>query len=155
MPLPQRHRQPRPQGLYDPGAEHDACGVGFVAQLHGERSHAVVRKGIEVLLNLEHRGACGCDPDSGDGAGVLIQIPDAFLRDWADTARLSLPEPGAYAVGMVFLDLDPAIGGRQAAHFERIVAKEGQRLIGWRDVPHNPGAIGRVAREGLPQIRQI
>jgi glutamate synthase domain-containing protein 2/glutamate synthase domain-containing protein 1/glutamate synthase domain-containing protein 3 len=155
MPLPQRHRQPHPQGLYDPGAEHDACGVGFVAHLRGEKSHAVVRKGIEVLLNLEHRGACGCDPDSGDGAGVLIQIPDAFLRDWADASRLSLPEPGGYAVGMVFLDRDPTIGRRQAAHFERIVAEEGQQLIGWRDVPHNPGAIGRVAREGLPEIRQI
>ncbi len=155
MPLPQRHHLPQKQGLYDPCAEHDACGVGFVAHLHGEKSHTVIRKGVEVLLNLEHRGACGCDPETGDGAGVLIQIPDAFMREWAAGEGTELPEEGRYAMGMVFLDPDAEIGQRQRELFEETVANEGQRVIGWREVPHDPEAIGRVAREGLPDIRQI
>src|SRR5262245_48044574 len=148
-------RPPRRQGLYDPAFEHDACGVGFVADIGGRASHDVVQKGIQVLMNLGHRGACGCDPDSGDGAGLLVQIPDAFLRRECAARGIELPKPGRYAVGMVFLAQNPAAAARQEATFERVVAREGQRLLGWRDVSHEPSAIGRLARAGLPRIRQI
>ena len=143
------------QGLYDPANEHDACGVGFVAHLKGDASHSVVRKGIEVLVNLEHRGACGCDPETGDGAGVLIQIPDQLYREDLQREGVDLPDQGSYAVGMIFLSRDPAVAARQEAIVEALVREEGQAVIGWRDVPHNPAAIGVQAREGLPQIREI
>ena len=149
------HGLPPRQGLYDPAFEHDACGVGFVANIRGERSHDVIRKGIQVLENLEHRGACGCDPQTGDGAGVLIQLPDAFLRREAGQLGIDLPAPGAYAVGQVFLSTDDELAAWQAARFEEAVIGEGQRVLGWRDVPHHPETIGRVAREGLPRIRQV
>jgi glutamate synthase (NADPH) large chain len=145
-------RPAQPQGLYDPQFEHDACGVAFVASIAGERSHAIVAQGIEALVNLGHRGACGCDPNTGDGAGILIQLPDAFLRR---VSGLNLPPLGQYGVGMAFLPTDPA----ERAECERIVeaacADEGVRLLGWRDVPHNPEAIGWLAREGMPAIRQM
>ena len=143
------------QGLYDPAQEHDACGVGFVANIRGERSHAVVHRGVEVLVRLEHRGACGCDPETGDGAGILIQLPDRFLRQEAATLGFALPEPGRYASGLVFLSQDDRERKAQAAAFERVVASEGQRFLGWREVPVDPAAIGRVARESLPEIRQV
>ncbi|HEU4428100.1 MAG TPA: hypothetical protein VFT98_05070, partial [Myxococcota bacterium] len=126
------------QGLYDPAFEHDACGVGFVANVRGEKSHDVVEKGIRVLENLEHRGACGCDPDSGDGAGLLVQIPDAFLRRELEKQKLALPAPGKYAVAMLFVSQDAAAATRQAQLFERAVITEGQRVLGWRDVPNAP-----------------
>jgi len=143
------------QGLYDPANEHDACGVGFVASIRGEKSHDVVQKGIRVLCNLEHRGACGCDPETGDGAGLLVQIPDAFMRGEAKKHGIELPPVGCYAVGMIFLAQDADVAAQQAAALERIAAAEGQRVLGWRDVPHDPTAIGRVARESLPRIRQV
>ncbi len=143
------------QGLYDPANEHDACGVGFVAHLKGDASHSVVRKGIQVLVNLEHRGACGCDPETGDGAGVLIQIPDQLYREDLQREGVDLPDRGSYAVGMIFLSRDPAVAARQEAIVEALVREEGQAVVGWRDVPHNPAAIGIQAREGLPQIREI
>ncbi|MEN8158887.1 MAG: glutamate synthase central domain-containing protein, partial [Myxococcota bacterium] len=146
---------PRPEGLYDPAFEHDACGVGFVARVNGEPTHDVVEQGVQVLVNLEHRGACGCDPDSGDGAGLLVQIPDAFLRRECRALGIELPEAGRYAAGMVFLAQDADAAARQQAVLERVVAAEGQQLLGWRDVPHDPEAIGRLAREGLPRIRQV
>ncbi len=150
-----RNGLPVKQGLYDPAHEHDACGVGFVANVHGERSHDLIHKGVQVLVNLEHRGACGCDPETGDGAGVLIQLPDAFLRQEARKLGFELPAAGAYASGMVFLSTDPEERATQAARFEEIVEAEGQRVLGWRDVPVDPGAIGRVARECMPSIRQV
>jgi glutamate synthase domain-containing protein 1 len=101
------------QGLYDPANEHDACGVGFVANIRGEKSHDVVAKGIQVLINLEHRGACGCDPETGDGAGFLVQIPDVFLRREMKAQGIELPEPGRYAVAMAFLAQDAAASARQ------------------------------------------
>ena len=143
------------QGLYDPANEHDACGVGFVANIRGEKSHDAVEKGIEVLINLEHRGACGCDPDSGDGAGLLVQIPDALFRRETPSLGFSLPEVGRYAVGMLFLAQDDAAAARQRALLEGIVTGEGQAVLGWRDVPHDPEAIGWLARESLPRIQQI
>jgi len=146
---------PPQQGLYDPANEHDACGVGFVANVSGTRSHEVIRMAIEVLRNLEHRGACGCDPDSGDGAGLLIQIPDAFLRRECAGLGIELPPPERYAVAMVFLDADEAASARQVALLEAAVRAEGQRILGWREVPIDPDAIGWQARTGLPRIRQL
>jgi glutamate synthase domain-containing protein 1 len=143
------------QGLYDPAHEHDACGVGFVANLRGEKSHEVVSKGIQVLINLEHRGACGCDPETGDGAGLLVQIPDLVLRREMASQGVELPEAGRYAVGMIFLERDPKAGDAQAAILEEIVRQEGQRVIGWRDVPCDCQAIGWLARESMPRVRQI
>ena len=99
--------RPATQGLYDPAHEHDACGVGFVAQIDGTKSHALVHQGIQVLERLEHRGACGCDPETGDGAGILIQIPDRFLRQEAARLGIELPPLGAYASGMIFQSQDP------------------------------------------------
>jgi glutamate synthase domain-containing protein 2/glutamate synthase domain-containing protein 1/glutamate synthase domain-containing protein 3 len=143
------------QGLYDPANEHDACGVGFVANIAGEKSHEVIDRGLDLLTNLEHRGACGCDPDSGDGAGLLIQIPDVFLRRELAKQGLELPEAGAYAVGMSFLAQDDAAAARQKEVLEGAVAEEGQRVLGWREVPIDSDAIGWQAREGLPRIEQI
>ncbi|MEA2615474.1 MAG: glutamate synthase large chain [Chloroflexota bacterium] len=141
-----------PQGLYDPRFEHVACGVAFVASIAGERSNAIVGRGLEALVNLGHRGACGCDPETGDGAGILIQIPDAFLRR---EAGVDLPAPDAYGVGMVFLPTDPEERRRCEAIVERCCDDEGLRLLGWRDVPHDPAAVGYVARAGMPAIRQF
>jgi glutamate synthase domain-containing protein 2/glutamate synthase domain-containing protein 1/glutamate synthase domain-containing protein 3 len=148
-------QRPARQGLYDPRLEHEACGVGFVADIAGTPSHAIVRKGLAVLENLEHRGACGCDPETGDGAGILIQLPHRFLRGQADRLGFALPEPGAYAVGQVFLDTDPAERAWQERRLEQAVVSEGQRVLGWRDVPHDPEKIGRLARQGLPVLRQL
>ena len=143
------------QGLYDPAFEHDACGVGFVANIRGVKSHDVVEKGIRVLENLEHRGACGCDPDSGDGAGLLVQIPDAFLRREFAKQKLSLPAPGRYAVAMLFVSMDPAAAARQAQIFESAVAEQGQSVFGWREVPTHPETVGRLARAAAPRVRQL
>ncbi len=145
----------RPQGLYAPELEHDACGVGFVANIAGEKSHELVHLGVELLVRLEHRGACGCDPETGDGAGLLIQLPDRFLRQEAEKLGIELPEPGAYASGMVFLSHSLAQRDRQMATLEHVITEAGQRVLGWRDVPTDPEAIGRVARDSMPVFRQI
>ena len=123
---------PPRQGLYDSNNEHDACGVGFVANIKGEKSHLTVKRGLEILVNIDHRGAVGADPLLGDGAGILLQIPDALLRDWANSEKLTLPPLGDYAVAMCFLPSDPAEAEYATAHFERFIAKEGQDMIGWR-----------------------
>jgi glutamate synthase domain-containing protein 2/glutamate synthase domain-containing protein 1/glutamate synthase domain-containing protein 3 len=146
---------PPKEGLYDPANEHDACGMGFVANIAGQASHAVVRRGIEVLENLNHRGAAGCDPCTGDGAGVLVQVPDAFFRKEADRLGFGLPAAGAYAVGMVFLSPEADERAWQTAAVEEVIAGEGQRLLGWRDVPVDPTRIGDIAREAMPCIRQV
>ena len=141
------------QGLYDSRFEHDACGVGFVADLPGRRSHDIVVKGLTILRNLDHRGAKGSDPDTGDGAGILTQIPDALFRE---TCGFALPERDAYAVGIAFLSPDrgdDAAGAVGAV--ERLAAEEGLRVLGWRDVPHDPQACGRGARALLPGLRQL
>ncbi|HYB91493.1 MAG TPA: glutamate synthase large subunit [Candidatus Binataceae bacterium] len=151
-----QHRNfPRPQALYDPAHEHDACGVGFVVNIKGERSHDILVKGIEVLNNLTHRGACGCDPTTGDGAGVLIQIPHEFFKREAHSRGFDLPAPGEYGVGQVFLPLDPDKRAACEAVFERIVKEEGQRILGWRTVPTVESACGTIARRALPAIRQV
>lgn len=142
--------RPAAQGLYDPSFEHDACGVGFVATLTGEASHALVEQGLTVLKNLEHRGATGSEPDSGDGAGLLSQIPDAFLREVTD---FTLPTAGGYAVGIAFL---PEHGADDAADALGILAREeGLTVLGWREVPVAPQLLGATARATMPAFRQL
>ncbi|MFJ4919195.1 glutamate synthase large subunit [Streptomyces sp. NPDC088725] len=142
--------RPAPQGLYDPRNEHDACGVGFVATLTGVPSHALVEQALTVLRNLEHRGATGSEPDSGDGAGILLQVPDAFLREVTD---FTLPEAGSYAVGTGFLPAGEATGA--VSRIEAIAAEEGLTVLGWRDVPVAPELLGATARGTMPAFRQL
>src|ERR1700739_4636256 len=146
---------PPAQGLYDPAHEHDACGIGFVASISGQKSHEIIKKGIQVLLNLAHRGACGCDPETGDGAGVLIQIPHKFFARECEALGFSLPEPGEYAVGMTFLPVEKHPRLNFEGVLERIIREEGLSVLGWRDTPVNGDAIGRVARASQPYIQQI
>jgi glutamate synthase (NADPH) large chain len=146
---------PRAQGLYDPVHEHDACGIGFVASIRGEKSHELIRQGIQVLLNLTHRGACGCDPETGDGAGVLIQIPHkVFARECAKLG-FELPASPTYGVGMTFLPVEKHPRLQCEGILERIVREEGLTVLGWRDMPTYASAIGRVARASQPYIQQI
>ncbi len=139
-------------GLYQPDFEHDACGVSFVVDLHGRRSHDLVTKGLTSLCNLEHRGATGAEPNTGDGAGILLQVPDTFLRDVVD---FELPAAGAYAVGTAFLPQDPAVADRAAAEMAEICEKEGLVVLGWRDVPTDPSTIGATALAAMPTFRQL
>ncbi|HUB52705.1 MAG TPA: glutamate synthase large subunit, partial [Terracidiphilus sp.] len=146
---------PSPQGLYHPQNEHDACGMGLVANIRGEKSHEIIRKGLEVLINLTHRGAAGCDPETGDGAGILIQIPHAFfVRDCAQLG-INLPDEGAYGVAMCFLPVEKHSRLRCEGVFERIAQEEGCTVLGWRDTPVNGDAIGREARNSQPYIEQL
>ncbi len=146
---------PTRQGLYDPRNEHDACGVGFIVHIKGQKSHAIVRQGLELLTNLTHRGAVGADPFAGDGAGILLQMPDTFLR--AETAKLgiTLPASGDYAAGMVFLPRDPAHRATCEAEFEKIIAEEKAQLLGWRDVPVDNRTLGESVKLVEPFVRQI
>ncbi len=146
---------PPKQGLYDPINEHDACGVGFVAHIKGEKSHAIVRQGLQILSNLTHRGAVGADPLAGDGAGILMQIPDAFLREECAAAGLDLPEAGQYGVGMIFLPRDPRTRAACEALIEETIAEEGQTLLGWRDVPTDAGCLGESVKPLEPVVRQV
>src|SRR6478736_5456040 len=146
---------PPKQGLYDPSREHDACGVGFVAHIKGRKSHEIVEKGLTILNNLTHRGATGADPLHGDGAGVLIQIPDAFFRDVMAKQGVKLPKAGAYGVGMVFLPRNAAARAACVREIERAIANEGQQLLGWRDVPVDDSSLGKSARETMPVIKQV
>src|SRR5947208_6771197 len=146
---------PLRQGLYDPRLEHDSCGVGFVVDLQGRKSHDLVQKAIRILLNLEHRGACGCEKNTGDGAGILLQTPDAFLRRVAAEARIKLPEAGEYGVGMVFLPTDAQDRAACEGMFEQVVREEGQIPLGWRTVPTYGAMLGNTARQSQPVVRQI
>jgi glutamate synthase (NADPH/NADH) large chain len=146
---------PEAQGLYDPRNEHDACGIGFVANIKGQKSHDIILKGIQVLINLTHRGACGCDPETGDGAGVLIQIPHRFFVRECAKLGFTLPQPGEYGVGMTFLPVERHARLQCEGVIERIVREEGLTMLGWRDTPIEGTAIGRVARGSQPYIQQI
>src|ERR1022692_2135626 len=146
---------PAPQGLYDPRNEHDACGIGFVASISGHKSHDIIAKGIQVLINLTHRGACGCDPEPGDGAWVLIQIPHKFFARECSQLGFELPAPGEYAVGMCFLPVEKHQRLQAEGILERIIGEEGLTVLGWRDTPVEGDAIGRVARASQPYIEQI
>src|SRR2546421_5699972 len=148
-----RTAPPGAQGLYHPANEHDACGIALVAKLWGEASHAVVEKALDALENLEHRGAEGADPNTGDGAGILLQIPDAFLRGAA--AGLELPAPGRYGVGVCYLPSDPERRVVLEQLIEDAIEAEGQRAIWWRDVPVDERHVGETARLSAPVIRQV
>ncbi|ROT96703.1 glutamate synthase large subunit [Altererythrobacter sp. FM1] len=145
---------PTPQGLYDPRNEHDACGVGMLAHIKGKKTHEIVTRALEILANLDHRGAVGADPLLGDGAGILIQIPDPIFRKWADAAGHDLPQPGDYAVAMCMMPQDEAARAFVVDKFEKFVGKEGQRLVGWRDVPVTLDGLGKAVIESMPVMRQ-
>src|SRR5256886_15923538 len=146
---------PPRQGLYDPALEHDSCGFGFVADIKGRTSHDIVVKALEVLLNLEHRGATGAEKDTGDGAGILLQTPHAFLAAECRKLGLDLPGRGRYGVGMVFLP--PSEPGREAIYrlFDETIRDERQQLLGWRDVPTDNSTLGGSAKASQPVIRQV
>jgi glutamate synthase (ferredoxin) len=146
---------PQKQGLYDPRHEHDACGVGFVVDLKGRRSHDLVRKGLQVLFNLDHRGACGCEKNTGDGAGVLLQMPHRFLLKECEKLKIKLPAQGQYGVAMVFLPNEPSSRAELQQLFERVVCDEGQQVLGWRTVPTDNSPLGESARAVEPLIRQL
>ncbi len=143
---------PEAQGLYDPQFEHDACGVAFVADLHGRTSHRIVEHALTALHNLDHRGAAGAEPSSGDGAGITVQVPDAFLRA---VAGFELPAPGAYAVGNAFLPTDDEQAAKAVELVEAVAAEEGLTVLGWRPVPTQADGLGPTARSVMPQFRQL
>ena len=155
MTRPNEARPPDAQGLYDPRLEHDACGVGFVVNIKGVRSHTLVEQALEVALNLLHRGACGCEENTGDGAGLLLQVPDAFLRRETAALGFTLPSAREYGVGMLFLPRRADERTRVETLIARIVEEEAQTLLGWRDVPTDDSPIGESARRGEPVIRQV
>ncbi|HEX6970091.1 MAG TPA: glutamate synthase large subunit [Micromonosporaceae bacterium] len=140
------------QGLYDPAYEHDACGVAFVADLHGRRCHDIVAQGLAALRRLDHRGARGAEPNTGDGAGILVQVPDEFLRAVVD---FPLPPAGHYATGLVFLPAAEADAARALTVLEKYALVEGVRILGWRDVPVDPDGLGETALAARPRIRQV
>ena len=143
------------QGLYEPSTEHDNCGVGFVVDIGGTPSHQIVKDGIEVLENMEHRGATGFDAETGDGAGIMVQISDQYFRSKCEKIDIELPEFGDYAVGLVFLPKLVEDRHRIEGLFERTVTEEGQKFLGWRDVPHNSDILGQTARSVEPGLKQI
>jgi len=145
---------PAPEGLYNPRNEHDACGVGLIAHIKGEKSHSIVSQALEILTNLDHRGAVGSDPLLGDGAGILLQIPDPLLRKWAEDQGRALPAPGDYAVAMCFMPQDDAARAFVTERMEKFIATEGQKLVGWRDVPVTHDGLGKAVIESMPVIRQ-
>ena len=146
---------PADQGLYSRTHEHDACGVAFVATMTGTATHAIVEQALEALRNLNHRGASGAEPDSGDGAGILVQVPDAFLRDEFATLGVTLPVAGQYAVGIAFLPQDAAAATQARAIVGQLADEEGLRVLGWREVPHTPELVGRTARSVMPRFEQV
>jgi glutamate synthase domain-containing protein 2/glutamate synthase domain-containing protein 1/glutamate synthase domain-containing protein 3 len=150
-----RYGLPPKQGLYDPELEHDACGIGFVADLKKPASHRIVEQATEILCRLTHRGAAGSDEATGDGAGILIQTPDKFLRKVADQSGFGLPAQGRYGSALVFLAIDGDERKKQVEIVEACTAAEGQEFLGWREVPTDPTTIGRIARAGMPAIKQL
>ena len=150
-----RTAPPPKQGLYDPQFEHEACGVGFVVNIKGRKSHTIIQQSLQVLLNLNHRGACGCEVNTGDGAGILLQTPHAFFKEATKSSGFALPSPGEYGVGMVFLPQDAGQRAGCEKIFTAIVAEEGQRVLGWRDVPTNNASLGATAKASEPFMRQV
>ena len=143
---------PPRQGLYDPANEHDACGVGFVAHIKGKKSHQIVRQGLTILERLTHRGAVGADPKAGDGAGLLMQIPDTFFRE---EAGFELPETGSYAIGMLFLPREEAAREAFESIINEVIEAEGQSVLGWRTVPVDNSGLGYSVLPTEPVIRQV
>ncbi len=154
MPI-RAHGLPEAQGLYQPAKEHDACGLGLVANIKGVKSHGIVQDSLKVLLNLEHRGAVGADPLAGDGAGILVQIPHEFLSAEAERLGFKLPAPGAYGVGQLFMPQDPGLRARCEAAVAKVLAEEGLPLLGWRDVPVNNEGLPEIVLATEPHHRQV
>ncbi|HSW34401.1 MAG TPA: hypothetical protein VLH36_12390, partial [Steroidobacteraceae bacterium] len=150
-----RSERPTQQGLYDPRFEHDACGLGFVVNIKGHKSHRILEQAIQVLKNLDHRGACGCEINTGDGAGVLLQMPHAFNEEVCKKARIPLPPAGEYGSGIIFLPRNPTVRRKVEERFEQVVQAEGQQVIGWRTVPTVNGMLGETARSCEPFMRQV
>jgi len=146
---------PAKQGLYDPRFEHDACGVGFVVNIKGHKSHRILEQAIQVLKNLDHRGACGCEVNTGDGAGVLMQMPHAFNEEVCRKARIPLPGLGQYGSGIIFLPRNPTVRRQVEQKFEQVVQSEGLHVLGWRTVPTQNGMLGETARSCEPFMRQV
>ncbi|MEC0682473.1 glutamate synthase central domain-containing protein, partial [Bacillus haynesii] len=144
---------PKAQGLYRPEFEHDACGIGLYAHLKGLPTHDIVKKGLQMLCQLDHRGGQGSDPHTGDGAGIMMQIPDAFFKKIC--AGFNLPEKGRYGVGMIFFSKDDSGREKTEARINELIEQEGQAVLGWRTVPVNVGKIGTVAQESAPVVRQV
>jgi len=156
QPTPQfRTERPGKQGLYDPAFEHDACGVGFVVDIKGRKSHRILQQGLQVLTNLDHRGACGAETNTGDGAGVLMQMPHKFLVVAAKKARIELPKPGEYGCGIVFLPRNATLRRRIEEKFAQIVQSEELTLLGWRTLPTDNSMLGETAKSCEPMMRQV
>ncbi len=151
----EHNRTPLKQGLYDPQFEHDSCGVGFVCNIKGNKSNVIIKQALEVLKRLSHRGATGADPKTGDGAGILIQIPHEFFTKACLEAKIKLTAQGEYAAGLVFLPTDKEDQRQCKDCFARMIKDEGQILLGWRKVPVDDSAIGKTAKETQPVIEQI
>src|SRR5438132_119711 len=128
---PQPYGLPPKQGLYDPQFEHDSCGVGFVVNIKGAKSHEIIRQALQILINLRHRGACGCETNTGDGAGILLQMPHKFFEKECPKVGIKLPAPGEYGVGIVLLPMDAQARKNCEQYLEKVIAEEGQTLLGW------------------------
>src|ERR1700677_1930534 len=146
---------PPAQGLYDPQFEHDACGLGFVVHIKGKKSHQMVTDALKILVNLDHRGACGCETNTGDGAGILIQVPHEFLAAQTEKLGFKLPAPGQYGVGMIFLPKDKAEREHIKKELAKTISDEGQTLLGWRDVPTDNSSLGTTAVAAEPFMAQV
>lgn len=141
---------PPRQGLYDPFFEHESCGVGFVVNVKGTKSHQIVQQALQVLRNLDHRGACGCEANTGDGAGILLQMPHAFLQKQCEKLGFKLPKPGQYGAGLVFMPQDPPERQQCERAFEKIVKEEGLKILGWRTLPTDNSSLGATAKASEP-----
>ena len=149
MPMDKRVETPPAQGLYDPAHERDACGVGFIADLQGRKSHQIVSDALKILANLEHRGAVGADPLAGDGAGILVQIPHEFLKDECKKLGFALPTSGRYAVGQIYMPRDERLRAHCERVWTRVVKEEGLELLGWRTVPTDNSSLSEMVVEGI------
>ena len=147
----EQNRFPSPKGMYDPVNEHDACGIGFVAHIKGQKSHEIIERGLTILLNMDHRGATSSDNKTGDGAGILMQLPHDFFV----SQRIAVPEAGKYATGIIFLPTDSLEADLCIEIFNRYVEAEGLKLICWREVPIDSSVLGEIAKKTEPCIRQI
>jgi glutamate synthase (ferredoxin) len=150
-----RTAPPPKQGLYDPQFEHDSCGVGFVVNIKGRKSHAIVQQALQALCNLDHRGACGCEANTGDGAGILMQTPHEFLAAAAGKLGFKLPAPGQYGTGMLFMPKNPAEREAVKTALAKIISGEGQTLLGWRDIPTDNSSLGKTAVAAEPHMMQV
>ena len=150
-----RTAPPAKQGLYDPQFEHDSCGVGFVVHMKGRKSHQLVSDALQILVNLDHRGACGCEANTGDGAGILMQVPHEFLVSVTQKLGFKLPAPGQYGVGMLFMPKNPADREAVKNALVQIVSGEGQTLLGWRDIPTDNSSLGKTAVAAEPHMMQV